>query len=516
MANTRIQIKSSGSAGVQPTGPSLANGELALNYADEKLYFKNSGGTVKSFSTTGGTASPGGLTTEVQFNDSGSLGGNASFTFDKTTSTVTVGLPSSNANTIIQPSLMASGRFIKSPYPIAAPTPIINKGNGSLSNNGVLITPHGGASLTIDVTGRFVYLAATNGLTGNIGQYSINQVDGTLSTIGLINTGTSDGLGYITSDPTGRFVYITNIADGNISQYRIEQSNGALTSIGVQTGVGDTSVGIAVDPTGRFAYQALQEQSVSDSYINYFSINQTTGALTALGSTSTGSPSNPSFIFIDPTGRFLYVIDDVYGNIQQYSINQTSGSLTNLGTISLGGAPSGIQGDCTGRFVYVTFSDLNYIKSYSINQSNGYLTLIATTTTNGVGPNQLAIDPTAKFLYVSQTTSSNIGYYEINQTSGNLRFLGSISSGPSPRAISVDPTGRFVYSFDITNAAINQYIVNNFSAGSAIIAGALSVNTITANTISPNTITFTDGTQQTTAAEILGRIHALSAGYTLI
>jgi DNA-binding beta-propeller fold protein YncE len=305
MANTRIQIKSSGTASNVPSPGALANGELALNYADEKLYFKNSGGTVKSFSTTGG-GGPGGLTTEVQFNDSGSLGGNASFTFDKTTSTVTVGLPSSSANTIIQPSLMASGRFIKSPYPIAAPTPIINKGNGSLSNNDVLIVSGSPATLTIDATGRFVYVAPSSGGSAIIRLYSIDQNNGTLSNIGILATGSSDGNGYITSDPTGRFVYITNIADGNILQYTIQQSNGALTSIGTTGAGSEVSGGIAVDPTGRFVYQLIQE-AFGNSYINHFSINQTTGALTGIGSISAGYA--PTSLFIEPTGRFLYVTD---------------------------------------------------------------------------------------------------------------------------------------------------------------------------------------------------------------
>jgi hypothetical protein len=44
MSNTAIRLKKSGATGNTPTG--LAYGELALNYADGKLYYKNSlGGT---------------------------------------------------------------------------------------------------------------------------------------------------------------------------------------------------------------------------------------------------------------------------------------------------------------------------------------------------------------------------------------------------------------------------------------------------------------------------------------
>jgi len=42
MSNTAIQLKKSGASGNTPSG--LSFGEVALNYADGKLYYKNSGG----------------------------------------------------------------------------------------------------------------------------------------------------------------------------------------------------------------------------------------------------------------------------------------------------------------------------------------------------------------------------------------------------------------------------------------------------------------------------------------
>ena len=47
IANTTIQVRKSGITGVKPT--SLANGELALNYADNKLYYKNNTGDISYF-----------------------------------------------------------------------------------------------------------------------------------------------------------------------------------------------------------------------------------------------------------------------------------------------------------------------------------------------------------------------------------------------------------------------------------------------------------------------------------
>lgn len=55
MANTTVQLKKSGVTGNVP--PSLAYGELALNYADGKLFYKASNGSIASISTSPATDS---------------------------------------------------------------------------------------------------------------------------------------------------------------------------------------------------------------------------------------------------------------------------------------------------------------------------------------------------------------------------------------------------------------------------------------------------------------------------
>ena len=84
MANT-ILIKKSGTPSSTPTASELAYGELAINYADGKIFYKNSSNVVAdiSGSATGGTSAGGG-NTQVQFNNTGVLGGDADLTFDGT------------------------------------------------------------------------------------------------------------------------------------------------------------------------------------------------------------------------------------------------------------------------------------------------------------------------------------------------------------------------------------------------------------------------------------------------
>jgi hypothetical protein len=83
---TPIQLYFSTTAAAVPTAGNLANGELAINITDGKLYYKNNSGVVTLLA--GATAGPaGGSNTQVQFNSSGALAGSANLTFNGTTLT---------------------------------------------------------------------------------------------------------------------------------------------------------------------------------------------------------------------------------------------------------------------------------------------------------------------------------------------------------------------------------------------------------------------------------------------
>lgn len=85
---TPIQLYYSSTTTNTPLAANLLSGELAINTADGKLFYKDSGGVVQVLSTKG-TGSIGGSNTQVQFNNSGALGGSANFTWSGTALSVT-------------------------------------------------------------------------------------------------------------------------------------------------------------------------------------------------------------------------------------------------------------------------------------------------------------------------------------------------------------------------------------------------------------------------------------------
>ena len=86
MSNTIIELRHSYVTGNVPS--SLANGEIAINTYDGKLFYR--GGVSNTIQTIERYEGPAGLDGEVQFNDSGVLGSDSDLTYNKTTDVLSV------------------------------------------------------------------------------------------------------------------------------------------------------------------------------------------------------------------------------------------------------------------------------------------------------------------------------------------------------------------------------------------------------------------------------------------
>ena len=98
MANTIIELRHSTVGGNTPTN--LANGEIAINTFDGKIFYR--GGLSNTIQTIERYEGPAGLDGELQFNDSGVLGAVSGLTFDKTTNGLSVSGGINAANVVTQ------------------------------------------------------------------------------------------------------------------------------------------------------------------------------------------------------------------------------------------------------------------------------------------------------------------------------------------------------------------------------------------------------------------------------
>jgi len=127
----------------------------------------------------------------------------------------------------------------------------------------------------------------------------------------------------IAIDPLGRYLYLASVQStpmqpaATVLPYAINSATGALTPIGPGTQVasqpGQTVGSMVVDPMGRYLYVLDQlNYAPANHTVTALAIDQSTGAVSAIGSASTGSgPNNgdPGSVVCDPSGQFVYVVD---------------------------------------------------------------------------------------------------------------------------------------------------------------------------------------------------------------
>jgi YVTN family beta-propeller protein len=353
---------------------------------------------------------------------------------------------------------------------------VFNPAPGGGSSNSLTFTITPGAvdplSIAVDPAGKFAY-ALNGGCYGGIGgfvsMYTINPATGAMASVGPpVWTYDSDSPGFMTVDPSGKFVYVANPGDpwspdyGGVSIYSINATTGALTYTGMLIGNCPGLCfpsSVAVEPSGKFAYVASGGAGFPFN-VEMYTIDATTGALASIGSIAAGT--NPVSIAVDSSGKFVYVVNGNYesaGNVSMYAINATTGALTSTGTIAAGTDPVSVAVDPAGNFAYVTNSGSNDVSMYTINATTGALTSIGTIAA-GTDPVSVAVDPAGNFAYVTNSGSNDVSMYTINSTTGALTLLGMISAGPSPTSIAIHPSGNFAY---VTNSGSND--VSMYSIG---------------------------------------------------
>ena len=94
----------------------------------------------------------------------------------------------------------------------------------------------------------------------------------------------------------------------------------------------------AIEPTGHFLYTA----NSGDNNVSGFSIDQTSGALTALSSGPIAAGHHPISVTVDYSGKFLYVVSDVDKQVTTYTIDSTTGALQPATQAATGPAPKGL------------------------------------------------------------------------------------------------------------------------------------------------------------------------------
>lgn len=156
----------------------------------------------------------------------------------------------------------------------------------------------------------------------------------------------------LVADPTNRFIYVTDFAANDVIGYTVQSGSVLNFFLSPPTTTGKEPDAITIDPRGLFIYVTNE----LDSTVSAFSIDLSTGTLTATVNVAAGALTNPTdtapvAVMVDPSlGRFVYTANYLGNSISGFRLDPIAGSLTQtqatpypagLKPTAIGGVPHG-------------------------------------------------------------------------------------------------------------------------------------------------------------------------------
>jgi 6-phosphogluconolactonase len=161
--------------------------------------------------------------------------------------------------------------------------------------------------------------------------------------------------------------------------------------------------------------------------------------------------------------------------IQGFRWNSADGSLKPLGLMAETSNPSWLVIDPTGKYLYSAGEDSKgTVSAFSIDPSTGKLTLLNTEPAQGSGPCHLSLDRSGRFLFVANYSSGSITVFplgadgRLGEASDHVQHEGRDTSpganasrqeGPHAHFIFSSPDNRFVLVADL---GLNEVLVYRF------------------------------------------------------
>jgi 6-phosphogluconolactonase (cycloisomerase 2 family) len=173
-----------------------------------------------------------------------------------------------------------------------------------------------------------------------------------------------------------------------------------------------------------------------------------------------------SGLAFDPTGRFLYAVDDGSDQLQAFSINVTTGALSTIGTaLSTAAGPRDLAVSPDGRFLYVACETDNTVDIFALNTTTGAATFDSTEAVTG-GPASLEVQVEDRFLAVGTRAGTDVELFTRDLSTGALTSVDSESFASAVNDLSFSADGDLLY---VTLAgSVSSFFVDH--AGDTLLA----------------------------------------------
>ena len=310
------------------------------------------------------------------------------------------------------------------------------------------------AFLALHPNGRFLYaLDESADVKRTPGQglkaYALNPNSGALTFLNEISTGSS-GACHLAIDATGQSLLVANYGGGSVSAVTLRPDGrlGALASLIQHQGKsvnpnrqeGPHPHGVYPSPDNRFVFVPdLGLDTVFCYLLDAPSAKLTRNTMMVGASLKAGS--GPRHLTFHPTGKFVYVINELLCTMTAFAYDSTAGTLTSIQTISTlppgeaipkGTSTAEVQVHPNGRFLYGSNRGADTLVVYAIDEKSGQLTYVESVSTLGQTPRHFALDPTGTWLLAENQNSSTVAVFRVDPKTGRLTPTGPLVTVPAP------------------------------------------------------------------------------------
>ena len=206
----------------------------------------------------------------------------------------------------------------------------------------------------------------------------------------------------------------------------------------------------------------------------------------AMSDPVTGFSTGPSAVVAAPTGNFLYVANTLANTVEGFSYDSTTGALTSLGITGTGTNPSSLAfSRCAGvssgtlncasadaNTLFVANSGSNTLSSFaaciqvssSCATPNGSLTQTSGSPIGAdISPVAVIVDPAANFIFAVNSRSNTISQYRYSPSNGVLSPLAppSLATGFSPFGGGVTSDGTYAVVSNNNGSSITVYAITS-------------------------------------------------------
>jgi 6-phosphogluconolactonase (cycloisomerase 2 family) len=132
----------------------------------------------------------------------------------------------------------------------------------------------------------------------------------------------------LTSDPTNRFVYVTDFASNELIGYTVQSGSVLDFMVNGPFKTGNEPSAIAIDPRGLYIYVSNALDSSVTSFVISLSTGTPSAAVNTTGSSINATDTQPEAILVDPAiGRFVYTANHLGNSVSGFVLNATTGTI---------------------------------------------------------------------------------------------------------------------------------------------------------------------------------------------